>query len=161
MDRPDPRVRVRRQGRGVERGVLDVVAHPHHVLLAHRLDVHERAAVRQLELAVVTIAHGEAEVHELWRRADVELQTLEHGRDVVAVEAQRALHPLCVDGARAHPLLDGDVAHAVGPERQQHVREAGSVDQVARQQELGHEHRELLSGKLLEGIARTGHGSSD
>jgi len=95
------------------------------------------------------------------RRADVELQTLERGRDVVAVEAQRALHPLRVDGARAHPLLDGDVAHAVGPERQQHVREAGSVDQVARQQELGHEHRESLPRKLLEGIARTGHGSSD
>ena len=36
---------------GVERRVLDLVAHPDHLLLAHRLDVHQRAAVRQPELA--------------------------------------------------------------------------------------------------------------
>ena len=64
-------------GGGVERGVLDVVAHAAHVVLAHRLDVQQRTAVVEVELAVPAVMHGIAEVHELRRGTDVELQALE------------------------------------------------------------------------------------
>ena len=72
---------------GVERRVLDVVAHAADVVLAHRLDVQQRAAVVEVELAVPAVVHGVAEVHELRRRADVELQALEDRDDVDALVA--------------------------------------------------------------------------
>src|SRR3712207_8407384 len=56
---------------------LDVVAHRHDELLAHRLHVHERAAVVEPELAPVRTVEPVAEVHELRRRADVDLHPLE------------------------------------------------------------------------------------
>ena len=85
VDRPDLRLAVGGHRGGVEGGVLDVVAHAADVVLAHRLDVEQRAAVVEVELAVPAVVHGVAEVHELRRRADVELQALEDRDDVDAL----------------------------------------------------------------------------
>ena len=84
---PDLRPAVGGHRGGVEGRVLDVVAHAADVVLAHRLDVEQRAAVVEVELAVPAVVHGVAEVHELRRRADVELQALEDRDDVVALVA--------------------------------------------------------------------------
>ena len=67
VDRPDLRVRVGRARGRVERRVLDVVAHAVHELLAHRLDVHQRTAVVEPELAVLRVVDLVLEVHELVR----------------------------------------------------------------------------------------------
>ena len=96
---------------GVERRVLDVVAHAVDVVLAHRLDVEQRPAVVEVELAVPAVVHGVAEVHELRRRADVELQALEERDDVDALVLQRLLHPLGVQRTGRRPLLDRDLQH--------------------------------------------------
>ncbi len=111
VDRPDLRPAVGGHRGRVERGILDVVAHAADVVLAHRLDVEQRAAVVEVELAVPAVVDGVAEVHELRRCADVELQALEDRDDVVALVAQCLLHPLRVDRAAAHPLLDRDLQH--------------------------------------------------
>ena len=111
VDGPDLRLAVGGHRGGVERGVLDVVAHAVDVVLAHRLDVQQRAAVVEVELAVPAVVHGVAEVHELRRRADVELQALEDRDDVDALVLQRLLHPLGVERAGRRPLLDRDLQH--------------------------------------------------
>ena len=95
---------------------------PDDVVLAHRLDVHQRAAVVELELAVPRVVHGVAEVHELRRRADVELEALEDGDHVALArrlgrEAQRLLHAAGVDRAGGRPLLDRDLHHLLASER--------------------------------------------
>ena len=107
---------------GVERRVLDGVAHPEHVLLAHRLDVEQGAAVVEVEFAVPAVVDGVAEIHELRRGADVELQALEDGGHVVALVVQRLLHAPGVDRAGARPLLDGDLHHLVAAERAECTR---------------------------------------
>ena len=73
VDGSHPKPRVRRPPGGVEGGVLDVVTHGDHELLAHRLDVHQGAAVVEVEQAVVVVDDRVAEVHELGGCADVEL----------------------------------------------------------------------------------------
>ncbi len=55
VDGPHAGPRVGGAGRGVERGVLDVVAHRHHEGVAHGLHVHQRAAVVEPELAVLVV----------------------------------------------------------------------------------------------------------
>ena len=101
------RARIGRHRGGVERRVFDGVAHAEHVVVAHRFHVEQRAAVVQLEFAVPAVVDGVAEVHELRRRADVELHALEDGGHVVALEAQRPLHALgCRSGlAPAHSSM--------------------------------------------------------
>ena len=101
---------------GVEGRVLDVVAHAADVVLAHRLDVEQRAAVIEVELAVPAVVHDVAEIHELRRGADVELQALEEGEDVDALVLQRLLHPLGVERAGRRPLLDRDLQHLLATE---------------------------------------------
>ncbi len=101
VDRADLRLAVGGDRGGVEGGVLDVVAHALDVVLAHRLDVDQRAAVVEVELAVPAVVHGVAEVHELRRCADVELQALEDGDDVDALVLQRLLHAPGVERAGA------------------------------------------------------------
>ena len=54
-------------------GSLDVVAHGDHEVVAHRLHVHQGAAVVEVEGAVPVVLHLVAEVHELGRCPDVEL----------------------------------------------------------------------------------------
>ena len=152
MDRPHDRLGVGRNGGGIEGRILDVVAHPPHVLLAHRLDVHQRTAMRELELTVARVRHRVAEVHELRRRADVELQPLEDRDDVVALELERPLHSFRVDRAGSAPLLDCHVAHAVRPECDEYMGESGAVDQVACEEQLGQQPGELCMRK--SGIAR-------
>ena len=71
--RPDLGLAIGGHRGGVEGGVLDVVAHALDVIGAHRLDVHQRTAVVEVELAVPPVVHGVAEVHELRWRTDVEL----------------------------------------------------------------------------------------
>ena len=151
VDGPHLGARVGGDGGGVEGGVLDVVAHRHHVVLAHRLDVHERAAVVEVELAVPRVVHGVAEVHELRRGADVELQALEDRDDVAATldlgrVAEGALHAAGVDGGGAGPLLDGDLRHLLTAEGGDAPGHAGAVDELADQQQLGHERRRARSG---------------
>ena len=125
-------LRIRRPPGRVERGVLDVVAHRDDRLLAHRLDVHQRPAVVQVERAVVVVLHGHAEVHELGRCADVELHALEGDLDRVPFEAEEPLHAPRVDRARTHPLVDGHVGHHAET-LVHHERHPRPVDEMARQ----------------------------
>ncbi len=90
---PDLRPPIGRDGRRVERRILDVVAHATHVILAHRFPRPAAPAVVEVELSVPAIVHGVAEVHELRRCPDVELQALEDRDDVGTFVAQRLLHP--------------------------------------------------------------------
>ena len=150
VDRPDLCSGVGGGGGGVERGVLDVVAHRPDVVGSHRLDVHQGAAVVEVELAVVVVGHGVAEVHELGRGADVDLHPLEDGLDRVPLEPEGPLHPGRVDGAGPHPLLDGDVAHPVASEGADQVGHAGPVDEVAGQQELGDQPGQLLPVEAVQ-----------
>lgn len=136
VHRPDPRPGVGGDGRGVEGGVFDLVTHGEHVVLTHRFHVHQGAAVIEPELAVVVIVHAEPEVHELGRRADVELQALEDGLDRITLEPQSPLHAPGVHGTGSHPLLDGDVAHRFAPQHRDHVRHPCTVDEVSGQQVL-------------------------
>ena len=145
--RSDLRPGVRSRGGGVEGGVLDVVAHGLHVVRAHGLDVHQRSAVDQPELAVVVIGDHVPEVHELGGRADIDLHPLEDGLHRVALETQRLLHAPGIDGARTPPLFDGDVAHDVTTEGADQMGHAGSVDQVTGQQILGSEPGKLVTAE--------------
>lgn len=122
---------------GVERGVLDVVAHALDVVGAHRLDVEQGAAVVEVELAVPAVVDGVAEVHELRRRADVELQPLEDGDDVGALVLQRLLHAPGVQRAGARPFLDRDLQHLGAAEGLDAPGHAGPVDQLADEEEFG------------------------
>ena len=152
VDRSHLRPRVGGDGRGVERRVLDVVAHRDDVLLPHRLDVHQRPAVVEPELSVPRVVHGVAEVHELRWRPDVELEPLEDGDDVTRLsrgwaETERALHPAGVDRRGGHPLLDRDLGHPLPSERLDGPRHPRAVDQVTDQQQLGHQPRQLVAGR--------------
>src|SRR5680860_1528178 len=103
----------------------------HDELLTHRFDVHERAAVREPELAVRVVMYLVPEVHELWGRADVELHALEDRRDVVvAGVAEELLHPAGVDRTRAHPLLDRDVSHRIDAQEADDLGHSRTVDEV-------------------------------
>ena len=97
------------------------------------------------ELAVVRIVDAVPEVHELRRRADVELQTFEDRDDVVALVSQGTLHPLGVPGARRLPLLDRDFGHASTAERRDQVCHPGTVDQLTAQQQFRNEHRQVAA----------------
>ena len=108
VDRADLRLGVGGDRGGVERRVLDVVAHRADVVRPHRLDVHQGAAVVEVELAVPRVVDGVAEVHELRRRADVELEPLEDRDDVAGARrdrrvAERLLHPAGVDRRGRRP----------------------------------------------------------
>ena len=149
MDRPYPGVAVGGDRGRVERRVLDVVAHRDHELGTHRLDVHQRAAVVEPELAVIVIDDPIAEIHELGRGPDVELQSLEDGLDRVPGEPECPLHPRRVERARPHPLVDGDVAHPVPAERPDQVGHACPVDHVPGEEVLGHEARKLVPRPIL------------
>ena len=151
---PHLRLRVRGDRGGVEGRVLDVVAHRADVVLAHRLDVHQRAAVVELEGAVPAVLDVVPEVHELRGSADVELQALEDRDHVGALVAQRLLHPPGVDRAGPGPLLDRDLRHLLAPEGRDAPGHAGAVDQLADQQELRHESGEV--GPRQAGVA-AGH----
>ena len=148
MDGTHLRSRIGRHRGGVECRIFDGVAHTEDVLVAHRLYVQQRAAVVELELAVPAVVDGVAEVHELRRSADIELQALEDGGHVVALEVQRPLHALGVDRAGAGPLLDGDLHHLVAAELLDAPGHAGAVDHVSDQQQLGNQHSQLLAGQL-------------
>ena len=138
------RARVGGDGGRVERRVFDVVAHRHHEVLAHRLDVEERAARLQPELAVAAVDQVVANIHVLVREPDVELEPLEDGVHVGTDEVEGALHALRVDGARAHPLEDGDLLTLVLAEVEVHPAEAG-----AREQEREHHVLASQVGQLL------------
>ena len=102
----------------------------------------------EVELTVPAVVNGVAEVHELRRGADVELQALEDGDDVIAGIAQRPLHAPGVDRAGAGPLLDRDLEHFRAAERLDAPSHSGPVDQLADQQELGHQDGQLGAGQL-------------
>ena len=139
MDRPHLRSWVGGYRRRVERGVLDVVAHALDVVRAHRLHIEQGAAMVEVELAVPAVVHGVAEVHELRRRTDVKLQTLEDRDDVIAFIAQGFLHSPGIERAGAGPLLYRDLQHFRATERLNAPCHSGAIDQLADQQELGHQ----------------------
>ena len=149
VDRPDLSPRVGGHRGRVEGRVLDVVAHRADVVGPHRLDVHQRTAVVEVELAVPRVVHGVAEVHELRRRSDVELQPLED-RDHVATARRRGgvaegvLHPPGVDRRGRRPFLDGDLRHLLTAERRDAPGHAGPVDQLPDQQQLRDQCGELV-----------------
>ncbi len=157
MDGADPGLWVGGHRRGLERRILDVVAHGDDVVGAHGLDVHQRPAVVEPELSVVVIGDPVAEVHELRWRADVELHPLEDGLDRVTPEAQGALHAPRVDGTGSHPLGDGDVAHHVAPEGADEVRHPGPIDQVTGQQVLGDQEGQLVPAEAARSRAHRQH----
>ena len=134
MNRANPCPPVGGDRGGVEGGVFDVVAHRGHVVVAHRLHVHQRAAVVEDELPVILVEDRVPEVHELRWCADVELQAFEHVRHAVAVDLQSGSHPPGVDRTRGHPLLDRDLRHGLAAESRYAVRHSGPVDQLAGQQ---------------------------
>ena len=134
MDRPHLRSWVGGHRSGVKGGVLDVMTHALHVIRAHRFHVEQGTAVVEVEFAVPPVMHGVAEIHELRRRTDVELQTLEDGDDVIALVAQGLLHAPGVEGAGAGPLLDRDLQHLRASERLDTPSHSGAVDQLSDQQ---------------------------
>ena len=79
------------------------------------------------------------------------LEALEDRLHRVALEAQGALHPPGVDGARGHPFLDGDVAHGVAAEGGDQVGHAGPVDEMTGEEVLGHEDGEARPSSGLPG----------
>ena len=139
------RVRIGGAGGRVERRVLDVVAHALHELFAHRLDIHERAAVVEPELTVLGVVDLVPEVHELMRRADVELDVLEDRRDVAVAERERPLGAQRIERARRHPLLDRDPLHLLARPVRVHEGHPDAVLEVTVQQPLAPEHRERAS----------------
>ena len=94
-------------------------------------------------------------------RADVELQVLQDDVDGVAPEAEQLLGPHRVDRAGGHPLVDGDVLGALAVDavlEQQWYADA--VLEVAVEQVLPEEHRELAAVERGEGGVRGGgHGA--
>src|ERR1700755_864101 len=104
----------------------------------------------EVELAVPTVVHRVAEVHELRRGADIELKALEDRDDVDAFVLERLLHPLRVNRAGTHPLLDRDLQHARMTERLDAPAHSGSVDQLSDQQQLRHQSCELVAREAPE-----------
>ena len=111
------------------------------VFLAHRLDVEQRAAVREPELAVVGVVDAAAEVHEVMGRADVELEVLHDRGYVGGPELQGALRAPRVDRAGCHPLLDRDRFHLLAGPAGVHEGHTHAILQVPVQQPLAAEHR--------------------
>ena len=144
---------------GVEGGVLDVVAHALHIVRAHRLNIEQSAAVIEMELTVPAVMNGIAEVHELRRGADIELQALEDGDDVITGIAQCPLHAPGVDRAGTGPLLDRDLKHPRAAERLDTPSHSGTVDQLAYQQEFRHQDGQLSAGQCGIAALRLAHPS--
>ena len=141
------RMRVGRHRGGVERRILDGVTHPEDELVAHRLHVEQRTAMVQVEFAVPTVVQRVTEVHELWRRTDIELQALEDGGHVIAFVVQRLLHALGVDRACTRPFFYGDLQHFLVAELLDAPGHAGAVDHVPDQQQFGNQDRKLRTGQ--------------
>ena len=163
VDRPHLHLGVRRGGRGVEGRVLDVVAHQLDALLPERLDVEQCAAVGKPELAVLRAVEAELEVHELRRCADLQLQVLEDGSDLVTFEAQRALHAKRVDRARGHPLVDRELRIGGLAELLRDERQPDPILEVADQQILASQVAERLTrevGELEIGVELAGVGGT-
>ena len=130
MNRTNLGARIGGDGGGIEGRVLDVVTHRHDVLLPHRFNVDERPAMVQPELSGVLRVELVAEVHELRRRSDVELHPFENALDGVALETQESLHPLGVDRAGTHPLVDRHGPHDLSAERTDGMGHAGAIDEL-------------------------------
>ncbi len=122
VDRSDERVRVRGERGGVERRVLDGVAHAVHPLVAHRLDVHERAAVVEPELAVLVVVDPDAEVHVLGWRPDVDLDVLQDRGHRRLAERQQLLR--CARSRSAMPPSTRRSRPAPPPRAPRRVRRA-------------------------------------
>jgi hypothetical protein len=110
-----------------------------------------------MELAVPEVVDGVAEVHELRRGADVELQALEDGDDVGALVLQRLLHAPGVQRTGRRPLLDRDLQHLGAAERLDAPRHSGPVDELPDEEELGHQDGEFGPGQLGIAAARFAH----
>ena len=123
MDGAAAGARVGRDGAGVERRILDGVAHRAHRRLAVLLDLEERAAAHQPERAALVALEVVVHVHVLMREPDIELEALEDRAHAGAGETHAGLHPAGVDRAGAHPLLDRDRLACLRADLEVHVRE--------------------------------------
>ncbi len=150
VHRPDARTRVRRDRGRVEGRVLDVVTHETHVVLAHGFHVHQRAAVGKLERPVRRVLDVAAEVHEVVRCTDVELEVLHDCRHIARAEVHRALHAPRVDGAHGHPLLDRDHGHLRRRPARVHEWHPDAILEVSVQHPLAAEHRESPPREVIE-----------
>lgn len=97
----------------------------------------------EMELGVVVVVDGEAEVQELERPADVELDVLADGGHRWGLEVQEGLHATAVDGTGPHPLGDGDLGHPVSAVALDEMGHPRAVDHVATQQELTDQQRQV------------------
>ena len=113
MNRADTSSRIRCQRGGVERWVLDRMAHTKHSIFAVLFRVDQGATMREIKLTVLCIGDRIDNVHVLMHKSNVELERLHNRRDVVALDAHQRAHTAGVDGARAHPLIDRDGVHQV------------------------------------------------
>ena len=158
MDRADARARVRGVGGGVEGRIFDVVTHADDARLAVGLDVEQRAAVAQPELAAGRALELPADVHVLVREADVELERLHDRVDPVSLDAHQTPHASGVDGARAHPLVDGEVVHRARIlRRDRDVGHQRTVEEVPEVHGLEGDREQGRPGQLVEG---EGHAAS-
>ncbi len=126
----DVRLGIDRLGRHVERPILDVVAHVRHHRVAEGLGVHQRAAVRQLEVPVLLVDELVVHVHVVVREAGVELEDLEDGRHAVALDAHDLAQAVAVDRAGTGPFLDGELLDRLRPVLQADGGAHGAVEQV-------------------------------
>ncbi len=106
--------------------------------------------MRKPELTVVGVVDAAPEVHEVMRRADVELDVLQDRRHVAVPELQRLLRAPRVDRARRHPFLDRDLLHLLAFASGVHERHPDPILQVAVQEPLAAEHGQLRAGKVVE-----------
>ena len=117
---------------------------PTHPFLAHRLDVHQRAAVRQPELAAAVVdARRKRKSRTPCGAPTSNCMPLK----MVATSSPPTkpsvlLHAPRVDRAGAHPLVDGDLPHRLATPAQPHLRHAGAVLQVAGELVLARQHGE-------------------
>ncbi|MFO1537484.1 MAG: hypothetical protein ACKOVH_06615 [Actinomycetota bacterium] len=122
---------------------------------SERLGVEQGAAVGEPELAVERVAYAVVDVHVLVHEADVELEGLHDGGDVVALDAHERAHAPRVHGACTHPEVDGDVVHDVDAPGAQHgLGEQGAVE------EHPGEHRLVAEAEPGRAVHGVGHGSS-
>ena len=97
-------------------------------------------AVLPLALEVVL---DESE-RQLVRRADIELNVLEDGADLAALEVHRALHAFRIDRTRAHPFFDRELNVGVTATVLRDERQTHAILQMPREQILSTEMREQL-----------------
>ena len=149
MNVPDVSLGVDGLGGDIEGAVLDVMTHAGHHLVAERLDVHQRAAIGELEETVSLVHHLVTDVEVVMGKAGVELEYLEDGFDIVAFDAHDLAKTVAVDRARPPPFLDGQPLHFLHPVRDADGRTHRAVENVDGLRVLAHQPNQRLSRQIF------------